>query len=1230
MEAKNDYQTADKLKPPGIEVPAKLASVMIDLGHLSDALTLLTDLKNRHSTTESARRGKPSEFESSYKAWLLYSDLMLRIGFECIEWSRGSEGNSNYSFRRWLRKWADSFDWEERRTQALVKALEAAAGTKSCRALLEWMEQRALISLAGNDEKDVSMDACASNDSGAKVLAGHAASTVRRKPKDYSRQPIGAPFSSNGGDVEDTRKDTPLGADDQAEDGKQDETFLLKRNQKELEDFDKTTMDLGIAADSIVAKERDKERLELVARQSQIAILEIRTNSSKSKDEANGGGPKFTSAYSNAPRIELPLDASVPVEEVCNIASELMRHVLDSGLYEEGRLVSEAVASYMKSRAAVHDEHMRQRETRRTAQRSSRAPDAPLAFAAEYDDVNNNDSSDESSVDLVEEAGYDEETYNLMRRGVLPPDLQVMYALSLAALGGKNFVASKCLEAIRAMEQENVDWLSEEDTVEKDSVTHSWLLFRQSRTGRLGRIDAFVMVANVMKAAGKEKDFVALLMQLFGDEQERLETGGLFDACHSWSDNKKDKIVTLITALARYKIYEVAMLAGETLLEDTRLKLLDSIELINELAPFLFTVNDDGSLSLALIDMLRAVAEVHMLLAKSFDQSDLYASSLNRASQSLSRWMLILSRCPDPDVFNLLSSSGKSRSPNLEECPYSSNWQSPAQLRLSERCFNLLVAMNISSYCGWGSIDAPYLLRRQRDSPEYFGLILTDMVAGHLPASCEEEMVRQWDLVSQCRPEAAASLNLSSHLANLHGSIWYKENTDSFHHEMKARPIARFGEDAAMNLSFSFSKVCLLLAAQDEADGRRTRDVMLSNALSILLPVLQFGLHRTIWKCEIGGEAATRSVNTWRVIALRNKSDLVKTRKRVPSVTIREKEKNAAEGWFKGESFMFPLSNLIAIPMAELRCLWRNKAEATAVCHGNRSADELMHNVHVSMKQLRRCFTEHATERQSHKVAVSLFALAEHHFCENPFFCLQQAAQFATQSPKRGNNDEPFKAPLPKPEACTPREALIILGRADCLQSLHFCDEAAFLCNYVASLCSRHRVSSASDFEWSKEWNVLSILTYNLSVMIRSTAKIVLKDEKALGRFEWSPSTLEELQRGRLDGVALTKHLPTVMTGRYVADPSECTTINDNTTINFAQAKEVGVSVDGTREHDTACMEGFSQPIEQTFDLAPDPDPSHVAAVSDGTNATGILPQDELFEHQREGQSQFPSEVIAV
>jgi hypothetical protein len=164
-QAKEDYHSADLLHPPGISVPAKLAAVHMELGNLSEALTLLTDLKNASFATAAATHSKHdgeadgnvinlssdekvyyrerTELEKSYSAWLLYANLMLTIGHECTQWNQGNHSNKNYMFKRWLRKYSESFDWRERRLQVLCLALEAAAGSKACNKIVKWTKLRA-------------------------------------------------------------------------------------------------------------------------------------------------------------------------------------------------------------------------------------------------------------------------------------------------------------------------------------------------------------------------------------------------------------------------------------------------------------------------------------------------------------------------------------------------------------------------------------------------------------------------------------------------------------------------------------------------------------------------------------------------------------------------------------------------------------------------------------------------------------------------------------------------------------------------------------------------------------------------------------------------------------------------------------------------------------------------------------------------------------------------------
>lgn len=333
-----DFQVADNLKPPSIEVPAKLASIHIELGSLSDALTLLTDMKNNTNISGDGR----GEFHSSYKAWLLYADLMLRIGHECIQWNRGIQSNENYMFRRWLRKFSEVFDWQERRLQALTLALEAAAGTNSTRTFIEWMKRH----VSEREEESRSK-------------------TEFEKGRWHIRPDL-SPDQDEESHSDDDKPQKDSAAIDQGQGSQskaiqfeKESQLMLRKQELELEEFDKTTVDMDVAATSQTSKDRKKSRHKLVKSQ-QDAIKTLRKEYSQKDDE--GQNEKETpDEVTNNTMLENgqdPLPVSASCRQVCNIASELMKHLHGLELYTGVRLVAEAVSAYFKERASKYDRRM--------------------------------------------------------------------------------------------------------------------------------------------------------------------------------------------------------------------------------------------------------------------------------------------------------------------------------------------------------------------------------------------------------------------------------------------------------------------------------------------------------------------------------------------------------------------------------------------------------------------------------------------------------------------------------------------------------------------------------------------------------------------------------------------------------------------------------------------------------------------------------------------------------
>ena len=233
-----------------------------------------------------------------------------------------------------------------------------------------------------------------------------------------------------------------------------------------------------------------------------------------------------------------------------------------------------------------------------------------------------------------------------------------------------------------------------------------------------------------------------------------------------------------------------------------------------------------------------------------------------------------------------------------------------------------------------------------------------------------------------------------------------------------------------------------------------------------------------------------------------------------------------------------PLRKLIKVPVSVLLKEWTGKAvfdeesndevdsrlnKWSVKCSG--PAKHAMKDLDYSVTNLRQCTTIRSLQKASIRVAVRLLNVACQKECQNPFLCLNQAAVFASQGAKGGNNDDYFKKPLPTREDCTVTEALSILGRADCLRAIHFTDEAMYLCSFVASVCCLHRDKKKPEHEWTPKWRVVGIQMYTVSTAIDGSLYSLMKDEE--GRNEalnaWERSVRAEISRARSDVIAVNR-----------------------------------------------------------------------------------------------------------
>ena len=218
-----------------------------------------------------------------------------------------------------------------------------------------------------------------------------------------------------------------------------------------------------------------------------------------------------------------------------------------------------------------------------------------------------------------------------------------------------------------------------------------------------------------------------------------------------------------------------------------------------------------------------------------------------------------------------------------------------------------------------------------------------------------------------------------------------------------------------------------------------------------------------------------------------------------------------------------PISDIVKVPTSVLLSVWRIDESSEENVSNSEGATLAMKKLDDAMKNLRKSRTVNALERSSLDVSVALIDVATYHECHNPFLCLQQAVIFAALGSKRGNNDEPFRKFLPLERRCSSLEALIILGRADCMRAIHFLDEAQFLCSWVARVCRRHR-EGEDDLIWDSRWRVIGVLSYIVAATIDETAAALSEDDEKLGKFnEWEDIVKEEINYGKAEALHFMK-----------------------------------------------------------------------------------------------------------
>lgn len=1080
------YQSADSLKPPGIDIPCKLAKAHIRNGDYIDALSIFTDLRLKASGERSR-----SSMEGSFPCWLLYAELMLRIGFQCEQWNAQESKIDKNTFKRWLRKHSKTFDWKGRRIQALCLALEAAAGTVSCAKLVEWMRNHA------NQESNSKGNDLAVDDGETKDDAG-----------DHE-----SPETALDKSCHTSRRDSQKKLND-----------TVAKNNLELEQFDVTSKRMKLVEGSIAYNNRQSARS---------AIIEKHRTAMRELVRQIAADESLRSHVKNCNGEDNPLPLYGTYETVLDISLMLLRECVQLQLFDCGLLVVESFVNYSSERLQRHDRKMRRKQECEAA-----AANGGDSFS--YDKIGSDSSDDDEP--LEDDDDDLAEAWRSISRGDLPFDMKLLNVVCLLGSGTYYYVAINLLEQVMSLSDVSLfaptahggfsgatddgsAWRKFSQRALEISLTKSYLLS--------SAVDALVKKRNDLSWTGRALRLIKSHLKAV-DGKYGLET----ILAESTEVNREQTLkimfamMNLLLHCARLRLPQIDDLDAQDIkaMETAVSEVITVIKFIIRVKSIIWLPDyADWSLPQSAANTLGILSEALSILVEVSSIAKYEPIAGHAAGESLQAGLagarnVIATVCQtgrSPSSSTALEGHGPN---SWQTFPLPNKWQDALHISMSVRTYNLCTACCVSSFSGWNPHEFCLDQLKAIESISFFGVTMDNpTLSGFLPPFLESEVSEQWDLLGSILPEMEA-LDFDKELDKRKSTEWYKRVQQSMNKEgLSTTDIALQSEDKGLRSLLSFSWLCLLAAEQTEGDDQ---DGFVKLAMSILLPATQFCIDKHIWHSQIGKKVINLKhsstldflvdSSSHRCIGLTlNKDPPQKKRTQQPS----RRETNDPQVSFQPRPPRGrPVAQAFKVPTSLMLREWRK--EALDLPGNDAQANRVMRSLDNAIMTLKQSRSLNALQVASIDVASSLLEVASRPECNNPFVCLQQAAIYANLGSKRGNNDEKFKGYLTSKDRCTPTDALVVLGRADCLRAIHFIHEAQYLCSWVASICATHR---NTDRPWSRRWRVVGILVYVVATTIEETAPSAARRSPSLELKQWDRPVMEEIRLAKLDAVALVR-----------------------------------------------------------------------------------------------------------
>jgi len=938
--------------------------------------------------------------------------------------------------------------------------------------------------------------------------------------------------------------------------------LLLERHKSQMLEFDETTLSRNLISNSAAALKRAELR-KATEEKHKIAVVELVGNFNKKKMELDESLRSETCCIEGVtPSQPLPLSASCT--SVINIASQLLKLCLAMKLYDGARLGAEAVSCYLRERASRHEVRLKQVELFEK-EKDENLPNAIRLNKETYDDLvessDNSDSEDSSNIFLSDDEEFNSKSsvnnIEIMKTGVLPAELQVLYALSLIGEGESGFLAEKLLQALNELEdtvEEETDYLIGSGAVEDIP----WLLFHRTMVNPMQKTAAFAFVGDLINNIGKEKEWANRLQALFEDQLKEIADGDnaevLLNEVESGSvitATKRTNYLKILLATLRMRLCKAESIAiaasnfdnDYVSCKDDRSDneaLCIALSIFNSIIRFngvLWDNGSDGDLNVTSIEFLRLVSGSFSILMNNINNltQSMKNTILSQAKEVVS-WICQVS-IPYQDENNTTSSYQFTFTDSWQSFPVPSQWQSAVHSAISLRAYNLAIACSVSAFSGWEATEftLKLLKNRKRGQNRFRVNVKGDLVTGILCSDTELEVSKQWKIVESLILNIS-SLDFLNVISKVKKADWYITAEKDMN-----EPTYLFGEKDALKILLLFSRLTLILA-KDKED--RQNEDNIKYALSIILPLAQLGLGVKVWDSTLGTEATKEETDIyeWENFVTPPQSTATIKQPSRQRTTNRKKPKSVTEHVHERSEHAHErslFSKLVKVPTAVLLREWtgkdyfneeRNINEHdrglnmwSQECSG--SAKYAMKKLDYAMRKLRKCCTIYSIQKSNIEVATALLEVSSKKECYNPFLCLHQAAVFASHGSKGGNNDGAFKNALPEENICTPNEALSILGRADCLRAIHFTNESMFLCSFVARVCTLRRQEKNHELSWTPKWRVIGIYMYTLSLAVDATIYSLTEGDERIDALDsWREDIRAEIDRARCDAIAVKRN----------------------------------------------------------------------------------------------------------